>query len=173
LAAADIHGSISAARRLVELAELRRPQLVVLLGDLFEGGWAGFGQDETARILSGLPVPAAVVQGNCDSESQLGLLPWPMLERIPIDCGQAVFLAIHGHQLRTVERLLGPIDILSGHTHTPRAESTPEGRRWNPGSAGLPKADWPPSYGWFEDGVFRVLDLETDELLLEDRLDRL
>ncbi|MDE5832735.1 MAG: phosphodiesterase, partial [Desulfovibrio sp.] len=54
---------------------------------------------------------------------------------------------------------------LRGHSHIPGGESEGPVHFWNPGSISLPKNGFPRSFGIYEDGLFRVIDLEGKEIL--------
>ena len=176
VAAADIHGSAADADRLMELIDHIKPKMVILLGDLFLGGGAASEEDQLIEILSVMSsrYPTYFIRGNCDSYLRPESLPWSMDESVQVKLGPTLFTAMHGHQLWAMDSDLESsgrkANILSGHTHTPRAEKTPLGRRWNPGSLGMPKGGWPKTYGWYMKRTFNVLDLATGHVLLKDRL---
>jgi predicted phosphodiesterase len=173
LVAADLHGWVPGAESLVQLVARRRPALVVLLGDLFHHGAfrPGFDARKAAAIVAQLPAPVAVVAGNCDSSEDLEELPWACAGQAWLHFGE-LFLAVHGHQLTASGDWPdgGVPNLLSAHTHVPRAEKGPRGRRWNPGSLGAPKRGYPPTYGWYQDGRFSVTALDG-EIIAEDVLD--
>ncbi len=69
LAAADIHGVLSVYKWLVELVEKQEPDLVVLAGDLFGGGWEEEQREQAGEIvalLKKVPVPLLYLMGNDD-----------------------------------------------------------------------------------------------------------
>ena len=71
LAAADIHGVAKVYEWLVQSAESCKPDLLVLAGDLFAGGWAEE-QREQARtaiipLLKQVSVPVFYIMGNDDN----------------------------------------------------------------------------------------------------------
>ena len=79
--------------------------------------------------------------------------------------------AVHGHALPaggTFPGLAAGSAQLSGHTHIPRAEGREGIHFWNPGSASLPKADFPRSYGVIENGAFSVFPLAGGAELMRD-----
>ena len=58
--------------------------------------------------------------------------------------------------------------ILTGHTHIPTLDPTPEGvLLLNPGSTSIPKGGFPASYALYEDGRFTVLSLDGATVLAE------
>ena len=175
LIASDIHGSAYWAKRLVEAIERERPDRVALLGDLLYHGPRNdlprdYDPKRVIALLNGLAASGSVVavRGNCDAEVDLALLPFPVADNawIAVD-GLRVF-ASHGHHVP--ERPPCPgfargTVLLRGHTHVPRGETLDGLHFWNPGSLALPKGGFPPSYGLYADGVFRVLDTHGGEVL--------
>ena len=55
--------------------------------------------------------------------------------------------------------------MLRQHTHIPRGETLDGLHFLNPRSLSLPKGGSPRSYGFYEDGLFRVLDMQDREVL--------
>lgn len=176
LVASDLHGSLDSLRFLINKANALQPDLIALLGDLVYHGPrnplpSGY---DTATVLSDmpslldLPCPVTAVRGNCDGEVDVNLMPFPMPESAWIQADNLRILASHGHHLPDYPPLPGiPAGtvILRGHTHIPRAETIKGYHFWNPGSMSLPKGGFPASYGLYENGVFRVLDLNDREIM--------
>lgn len=173
----DIHGSLPAAKRLLALAAEHDPAAVVLLGDILYHGPRnsqpeGYAPAETAAALAPLAGKIIAVKGNCDSEVDAMVLPFPLAsDFVWILEGQRRIFATHGH-------VHGPDSpppleegdvLLFGHTHIPMARTTPAGiHLCNPGSMAMPKEDHPACCGLFEDGVFSVFTLECELYLRLD-----
>ncbi len=86
-----------------------------------------------------LAKPLWIVAGNCDSWPV-----WPLERRL--ERGGHVF---HLEHIPPRRAPAGAHVILHGHTHVPRNETDPFGRRWlNPGSVSSPRYDGPPSFAW-------------------------
>jgi len=168
LIASDIHGSLSRAEYFSEKVKEMSPDLVIILGDILYHGPRNPLPDsyypaEVIRIMSELTAPVAAVRGNCDAEVDELVLPFHLAESSWIIDGDRRILAIHGHQLEINGGPLKSPDkaaVLSGHTHVPTAEKNGETHFWNPGSISLPKQNFPPSFGYYEDGTFKVLSFE-------------
>ena len=60
---------------------------------------------------------------------------------------------------------------LTGHTHIPMARTRGDIFHWNPGSTTLPKQGYPPTYGIYENGEFRVMTLDDQIYLRHSPLD--
>lgn len=176
LVASDLHGSLSALRFLRDKAAQMNPDMLLLLGDLVYHGPrnplpASYDTGAILRDMPALvdfPFPVTAVRGNCDAEVDVVQMPFPMPESAWIDADGLQIFACHGHHLPAnppIPELPRNTVIMRGHTHVPRAE-TIEGLTFlNPGSLSLPKEGFPPSYGIFENGLFRVLDLADNEIL--------
>lgn len=179
LIGSDLHGSLDSLRFLIDKANALRPDLIVLLGDLVYHGPRNPlpGAYDTASMVSdmpslvGLPYPVMAVRGNCDAEVDVDLLPFPMPESAWTDADRVRIFASHGHHLPDnppFPGLRSGMAVLRGHTHIPRAETVAGVHVWNPGSMSLPKGGYPASYGLYEDGVFRVLDLNDRQIMRDN-----
>ena len=176
LIAYDLHGSIESLRFLVEKARQMEPDMLVLLGDLVYHGPRNplpLGYDTRSVMrempdLTALPCPVTAVRGNCDAEVDLGLLPFTVADSALLEADGLHIFACHGHRLPENPPCPGfkpGTVILRGHTHVPRGETLDGLHFWNPGSLSLPKNESPRSYGSYENGLFRVLDMQDRELL--------
>lgn len=176
LIASDLHGSLESLHFLEDRIRELSPDMLVLLGDLvYHGprnplppGYDTPGLLHDMPDLAAMRPPITAVRGNCDAEVDVGLLPFPMPESAWLDVEELRIFACHGHHLPEVPPIPGlPAGtvILRGHTHVPRGETLDGLHFWNPGSLSLPKRGFPRSYGLYEDGVFRVLDMEGREIL--------
>ncbi len=171
----DIHGALPVARLMADLTRRHNPDAVLVLGDILYHGPRnplpdGYDPKATAGALAPLKSRIIALNGNCDSEVDAAVLPFPLASDFIwiVQPGLRIF-ATHGHK-HTPEDLppLEEGDIfLSGHTHVPTAQTTTKGiHLCNPGSLALPKEGHPPCYGMFENGIFSVFTQE-DELYLQ------
>ncbi|MDR2367150.1 MAG: phosphodiesterase [Deltaproteobacteria bacterium] len=173
LIVSDIHGAVGPAEFLARTVAERKPDLVLLLGDLLYHGPRNklpgtYDAPETAKILSALPGPVASIRGNCDAEVDQLLLPWTFAENSYLDIDGQIFMAIHGHQLPHIGgawKLSDNLNIIHGHTHLPVAENANGRHVWNPGSLGIPKGGFPPSFGWYDQGRFEVISQEGELIM--------
>jgi putative phosphoesterase len=179
----DIHGSLPVARRIRALVNEADPDLVVLLGDLLYHGPRnrlpeGYSPGECAAELAWLAPRAVAVKGNCDSEVDETLLPFPLatvfawvIDGDARKDGPLLRLcATHGHTWNAGRQppLRAGDVLLFGHSHVPMAESHGGVHCCNPGSMALPKEGSPACYGLYDAGVFSVL---TDDGKIYRRLD--
>lgn len=176
LIASDLHGSLDSLRFLIAKTRELKPGLIVLLGDLVYHGprnplpksYDTGAMLEDMPSLADLPYPVIAVRGNCDAEVDIDLMPFPMPESAWIDADGLRIFASHGHHLPDNPPFPGKPSgtvILRGHTHIPRAETSGGFQIWNPGSLAIPKGGYPPSYGIYENRVFRVVDTVGNEIM--------
>ena len=165
----DIHGSLPVAKRMAELIARHDPDLVILLGDMLYHGPrnplpAGYAPGTVAGFLAPFAKRIVAVKGNCDSEVDETVLPFPLSPVFTwILDGPLRICATHGHRFgpQHLPALEAGNVLLYGHTHIPKAETSPEGiHLCNPGSLALPKEGYPPCYGLFSNGLFQVMTAE-------------
>ena len=148
--ASDIHGSLPATERVLELFAQSGAQWLVILNEVAH------------KVIA--------VRGNCDSEVDQMLLHFPITapwQQVLLE-KQRLFLT-HGH-LFGPENLpaLNQNDVLVyGHTHLPVAEQRGEIFHFNPGSVSIPKGGNPASYGMLDNDVLSVIALNDQSIIAQ------
>ena len=178
LIASDIHGCAPACKRLLEIFAASEAERLILLGDILYHGPRndlpeGYNPKEVISMLSEYADKLFCVRGNCDTEVDQMVLPFPILsETALLFVDGRTWFACHGHRTganpscRDLPCLQAGSVILSGHTHIPVLETNEFGHLlFNPGSVSIPKGGFPPSYGVYEDGKFFVLSLNGETIL--------
>lgn len=164
----DIHGSLYWLNKALELAELERPDRIVLLGDYLYHGPRNplpeqYAPAQVADRLNEYKDSVLALRGNCDAEVDQMLLKFPMMgDDLQIyDQGRRIF-ASHGHihSMDSLPALEEGSIFIQGHTHIPVAEERNGIYLLNPGSVSLPKENWPHSYGLMDADEFKVLDFQ-------------
>lgn len=179
LIASDIHGSAEAVQALRDKVIKFQPELLLLLGDILYHGPrnplpGAYGPKDVAGLFRDFPVSIMAVKGNCDSEVDEMVLPFPLAESAWLSVDGLRIMAQHGHRLPEISSSaslpwLSPgTIILSGHTHIPLNRARADLTLWNPGSTTLPKGGYPPSYAILEAGVFTVYDFDDRAIELFD-----
>ncbi len=159
--ASDIHGSAYWCKKLIEEYKKSGAQKLLLLGDILYHGPRnplpeGYNPMEVVELLTPIKEDVVCVQGNCDSEVDQMVLPFPILNNYAFFTADNVNLCLsHGH--REVPPIGENTVYLTGHTHVRVDERLPY-RHLNPGSLSLPK-DGKHSYIVFEDGEFSFVYL--------------
>lgn len=165
--ASDIHGSAKYCRAMLKAYERENADQLLLLGDILYHGPRNplpdeYSPAEVARLLTPFKDKILCVRGNCDSEVDQMVLPFPVLSdyaTVFID-GLRICLS-HGHR---AEPPMGKDDIyLTGHTHVPLNTVEPDGYlHLNPGSVSLPKEESAHGYIVYEKKIFLFKTLEGE-----------
>ena len=175
LFASDIHGSASAAEKVLARFEAEGCDRLILLGDLLYHGPRNdlpeqYAPKKVIRLLNGFRVTPLCVRGNCDAEVDQMVLSFPILADsmlLPLENGRCAFIT-HGHLFNAeCPPPHQPGDVLiHGHTHVHGVWHQADFTCLNPGSAALPKEGQPRSYMVYQDGVFTIRHLETGDGLM-------
>ncbi len=176
--ASDIHGCAPACRELLAQFDRSGAERLILLGDILYHGPRNdlpAGYDPKAVIAALTPYADRVfcVRGNCDTEVDQMVLPFPMLaETALLFVDNRTWFAAHGHRtganptVNDLPRLPRGSVILTGHTHIPTLDRDEDGiLRVNPGSTSIPKGSYPASYAVYKDGHFVVRSLDGDVVM--------
>ncbi|MBE6693972.1 MAG: phosphodiesterase [Ruminococcaceae bacterium] len=160
--ASDIHGDKDSCLMMRAAFEAERADKLLLLGDLLYHGPRNdlpstYAPKEVIKILSAIKEHLICVRGNCDTEVDQTVLPFPMLSDtafLHVD-GIDIFAA-HGHH--ACPDALPPLPrgcvFASGHTHIPLCTERDGILCLNPGSISLPRGGFPKSYMIFENRAF-------------------
>lgn len=172
--ASDLHGSLPATQRIIELFLASKAEHLILLGDLINFGPRnplpeGHNPIAVAELLNEHAESIIAVRGNCDSEVDQMLLSFPIMADyhiVLLPTGQKIFLT-HGHIYNAEKRpLLRKGDIIAhGHTHITVAEWQGEHIIFNPGSTTFPRiVGKKPSYGLLDELTLSVYDFDGNTL---------
>ena len=167
--ASDIHGDAEETARLIEAYHRSSADRLLLLGDILYHGPrnelpAGYAPKKVIELLCGIADELLCVRGNCDTEVDQMVLPFPILADYAVLCldGLTVY-ATHGHKFNTATPpplKKGEI-LLTGHTHIPAAEKFGNENFYiNPGSVSIPKENSNKSYILYENREFVFYSLD-------------
>ena len=168
LIASDLHGSACYTRQLTEAFAAEQADRLILLGDILYHGPRNdlpeaYAPKEVISLLSPLKDRILCVRGNCDTEVDQMVLPFPIMADYAIlPVGERLCYLTHGH-IYNSDHLppLAPGDILlHGHTHVPACQSHPTHVYLNPGSVSIPKEGSHHGYMTLEGGVFLWKDFD-------------
>jgi len=163
LIASDIHGSALYCRQLLDRFANEGAEKLLLLGDILYHGPRnplpdGYSPKDVAEMLASVSDRIICVRGNCDSEVDQMVLPFPIMSDYATVCVNGVTLYLsHGH--RPVPPLSRTDVYLTGHTHVPIAERIGY-LHLNPGSISLPKDGSGRSYIVFDGEIFIFKSLD-------------
>ena len=166
--ASDLHGSARYTRLLLEAFDREQADRLLLLGDLLYHGPRNdlpeeYAPKQVIPLLSAVKDKVLCVRGNCDTEVDQMVLPFPILaDYAVLPVGKRLMYCTHGHHFhRDALPPLQPGDILLyGHTHVPLLDATEARVCLNPGSASIPKENSWHGYMTLEDGLFRWVDFD-------------
>ncbi len=175
LIASDLHGSAFHTRQLLAAFDREQADRLLLLGDLLYHGPRNnlpreYAPKEVIALLSGCRERLLCVRGNCDTEVDQMVLPFPILaDYAVLPVGDRLMYCTHGHiwhagKLPPMAR--GDI-LLYGHIHVPMLDVTEDRVCLNPGSVSIPKENSWHGCMTLEDSHFRWIDLEKGEVQMD------
>ncbi len=176
LIASDIHGAAPRCGALLRAFDRERADRLLLLGDLLYHGPRndlpeGYDPRQVIALLSERKDRILCVRGNCDTEVDQMVLPFPILaDYALLELGSRLVFATHGHHWNAdCLPPLRPGDILlHGHTHVPVCAQAGGITVMNPGSVSIPKEGSWPGYMTLESGLFIWKDLDGGERMRFD-----
>ena len=163
--ASDIHGSAAWCKKLLDAYKKERAEKLLLLGDILYHGPRnplpdGYNPKEVVELLSAVKEQIICVRGNCDSEVDQMVLPFPITNDYAAVFADGVNIYLsHGH--REVPPLGADDVYITGHTHVPLNKNCGY-THLNPGSVSLPKENSAHGYILFDGGKFYFKTLESE-----------
>ena len=168
LIASDLHGSACYTRLLTEAFAAEAADRLILLGDILYHGPRNdlprdYAPKEVIAMLSPLKDRVLCVRGNCDTEVDQMVLPFPILaDYAVLPVGERLCYLTHGHVFNNAHLppLMAGDILLHGHTHVPACEEHPTHTYLNPGSVAIPKEGSHHGYMTLEGGLFLWKDFD-------------
>ncbi|MBQ6930587.1 MAG: phosphodiesterase [Clostridia bacterium] len=168
LIASDIHGSAKWCKELITAYKNEKADRILLLGDVLYHGPRNDLPDEynpkaVIEMLSAYKNEILSVRGNCDTEVDQMVLPFPVLADYAVILEEnTTIFATHGHVYN--EQKLPPLKkgdiLLHGHTHVPACIEHQEYTYINPGSTSIPKENSHHGYIILESRKFTWKDFD-------------
>ena len=160
--ASDIHGSAKWCKELIKSYKEENADRMLLLGDVLYHGPRNdlpeeYNPKSVIEMLSEYKTEILNVRGNCDTEVDQMVLPFPVLADYALICdGSTTIFATHGHVYN--EQKLPPLKngdiLLHGHTHIPACIEHDNYTYINPGSVSIPKENSHHGYIILENRTF-------------------
>ena len=160
--ASDIHGSAFWCEKMLSAFKEEKADRMLLLGDILYHGPRNdlpkdYAPKQVIAMLTEFKSQILCVRGNCDTEVDQMVLPFPILSDYALISADGVDIyATHGHKFGKDN--LPPIKngdiLLCGHTHVAADEMLDGFRYINPGSVSIPKENTGNGYIIFENGNF-------------------
>ena len=166
----DLHGSVSKAKKIVELYNKYKPDNVILLGDLYYHGprnglYDGYDPMEASKYLNSISNVIMCVKGNCDAEVDEMISNFTLEPSITLVINGKTVKFTHGHK-ENIDKLPYGVDVLVyGHFHTGYIKRAANVLCINSGSITLPKNGTPASFLLIDGGVVSLL--KEDEMLID------
>ncbi len=168
----DIHGIKTNLPKIKErFNELNCDKLVVL-GDLYYIGprnkmIEGYDINYVNEFLSSFKDNLICVRGNCDSDVDLMVSDFPMVNELSLisTINEDLYLT-HGHIYNESNWNKTHSTLIYGHLHIPFIKKVETNTYINPGSISLPKEGNPPSYLVYDEEKFIIYDI-NDNILVE------
>ncbi len=161
---ADIHGSVSAMQKVVEICNCEYPNKVVICGDLF-GGFST--NAEIARLTTKINSVLYLVRGNNDRSHEIALLQYGMDDNAVMYHFDRTLFFTHGdiYNKYRIPPVLKPGDVLIyGHTHSSLIEYYSGLNVLNVGSVASPR-DGVACYMVLDNNGATVKTLDGEEYL--------
>lgn len=164
--ASDLHGSLDWTSKLLEKITEEKPDLIVLLGDLYYHGPRnplpdGYNPKVLAEILNQFKIKLLVVKGNCDAEVDETISEFSFNSSLSMEVGGKTVFFSHGHKFNIDSLPDGDFDVMFyGHFHTHFIKEKGGKVFVNPGSISLPKNGTKNSYAVMEDNKITIFDFD-------------
>ena len=166
--ASDIHGDFACAEATLEKFRAEKAEKLILLGDILYHGPrndlpAGYAPKKVIALLNENKADLVCVRGNCDTEVDQMVLPFPILaDYAVIPAGERLIYLSHGHKFgETTPPPFAKGDILlGGHTHVAKIADHGDYVYLNPGSVSIPKENTPQGYILFDGETFLFKKLD-------------
>ena len=170
LIASDLHGSALYTKELLAAFAREGADRLVLLGDLLYHGPRndlpdGYAPKEVIALLSPLADRILAVRGNCDTEVDQMVLPFPILaDYAVVAAGEHLIYLTHGHKYgEDTPPPFAKGDILiTGHTHVAKIAKKDGYTYLNPGSVSIPKENTKRGYILFDGKTFAFKTLLSE-----------
>lgn len=174
LIASDIHGSLTAAEKIIDIFTRDAFDRLVLLGDILYHGArndlpSGYAPKEVTKLLNANSENIIAVRGNCDADIDCTVLDFELQNVLgTIYDGTLALTLSHGHIYSPEHPPKMPLGsvLLNGHTHLPAIKAYERFTYINPGSVSIPKtgSGCECGYALYENGRFALMTLSGSEL---------
>ena len=171
----DIHGIKTNLSKVKERFEELHCDKLVVLGDLYYIGprnkmIEGYDIKEVQEFLESMKDNLICVRGNCDSEVDMMVSNFPIVNELSVIMTENNDLYItHGHIYNESNWMKKHSILIYGHLHIPFIKKIETNYYLNPGSISLPKEGYLPSYMIYDENKVKIYDIE-DNIIMEEEL---
>ena len=169
LICSDIHGDADCLQLVLDKFNEEKADKLLVLGDILYHGPRndlplGYAPKKVIPMLSEIKEKIIAVRGNCDTEVDQMVLPFPILSDYSYVIADGLtILATHGHKYTpdAPPPMAEGTILLTGHTHVLKIEPIANGCFYvNPGSISLPKENNPKTYAIYENRKITIKTLD-------------
>lgn len=171
----DIHGISTNLKKIKEKFEELKCDKLVVLGDLYYIGprnkmIEGYNISEVQEFLESMKDKLLCMRGNCDSEVDLMVSNFPIMNDLSFIMTEKHDLYItHGHIYNESNWMKENSILIYGHFHIPFIKKIETNYYINPGSISLPKEENKPSYLIYDENKVTIYDID-DNIIKEEIL---
>ncbi len=164
----DIHGDADTLSTLLSRFSEEGADKLIILGDILYHGPrndlpSGYAPKKVITLLSEVKDKIISVRGNCDTEVDQMVLPFPILSDYSYILTDGLTLLLtHGHRYspENPPPMADGTVLLGGHTHVPKfIKLDGSSYYFNPGSISLPKENNPKTYAVYENRTLILKEL--------------
>ena len=167
IVASDIHGSLEYTNKLIGIINEKKPDKVILLGDLYYHGPRNplplnYNPKEVSKVFNNMKDRLIVIKGNCDAVVDEMISDFKFNDYLELMIGNKKCFFTHGHQYNK-DNIPNNVDVLIyGHFHTGFIENVDGVICINSGSITLPKNNTKHSYLEIDNNVIKLLSLDNE-----------
>ena len=171
----DIHGISTNLKKIKMKFDEFNCDNFVVLGDLYYIGprnrmIEGYNIQEVQSFLESMKDKLICIRGNCDSEVDLMVSQFPIINDLSVIMTENNDLYItHGHIYNESNWMKQNSILIYGHFHIPFIKKIETNYYINPGSISLPKEGGKPSYLIYDENKVTIYDIE-DNIIKEEIL---
>ncbi|MCR5113155.1 MAG: phosphodiesterase [Acholeplasmatales bacterium] len=166
LIVSDIHGSSDSTKRILEIFEKEKCDIMINGGDVLYHGPrndlpANYCPKECIALLNPYADKIICVNGNCDAEVDQMVLRFEIKHHYDAIMNGLNVHVEHGHHLDEYQG--HPDLVISGHTHIPVLEKKDNGIIYlNPGSITIPKGGSKRGYAIWDENIITLMTLDGE-----------
>ena len=164
----DIHGIKTNLTKIKARFEQLKCQKLVVLGDLYYIGpknkmIEGYDINYVKEFLESFKDNIICVRGNCDSEVDISVSNFPIVNELSIisTINEDLYLT-HGHIYNESNWNKMNSTLIYGHLHIPFIKQIETNTYINPGSISLPKDGNLPTYLVYDENTFTIYDINDN-----------
>lgn len=166
MVASDLHGSLVALERTLQIMNEIKVDKLLLLGDVF-----GTNANEMVELLNGISNKLTIVRGNNDWYLELENAKFEIFNQTYENINGKIAFLSHGHKLNDMYlQGYGAKIVMIGHVHRPILKIEQDVVFLCPGSIAAPRFGSDKTYAVIDDKKIQILNIDgelVDELYFD------